>query len=80
MGMLLFSKLRTISAISFMLTISSLPIFTGSRKSDLVNLKGKVDNEHNAEFYQEIRTNLKQIYRKLTPNLVFFVYNHIGRS
>jgi len=34
----LSSKLRTISAISFMLTISSLPMFTGSRKSDFVNL------------------------------------------
>lgn len=37
-GSFLSSKLRTISAISFMLTISSLPIFTGSRKSDFVNL------------------------------------------
>lgn len=39
MGSFLSSKLRTISAISFMLTISSLPIFTGSRKSDFVNLQ-----------------------------------------
>lgn len=71
MGMLLFSKLRTISAISFMLTISSLPIFTGSRKSDLVNLKGKVDNEHNAEFYQEIRTNLKTDIQKAHTKFSF---------
>lgn len=41
MGSVLFSKLRTISAISFMLTISSLPIFTGSRKSDFVNLNAQ---------------------------------------
>lgn len=38
-GRFLSSKLRTISAISFILTISSLPMFTGSRKSDFVNLK-----------------------------------------
>lgn len=38
MGSIRSSKLRTISAISFMLTISSLPMLTGSRKSDLVNL------------------------------------------
>lgn len=39
MGSFLSSKPRTISAISFMLTISSLPMFTGSRKSDFVNLR-----------------------------------------
>lgn len=39
MGSFLSSKPSTISAISFMLTISSLPMFTGSRKSDFVNLK-----------------------------------------
>lgn len=38
MGSFLSSKPRTISAISFMLTISSLPMFSGSRKSDFVNL------------------------------------------
>lgn len=86
MGMLLFSKLRTISAISFMLTISSLPIFTGSRKSDLVNLNRKVNQEHNVKFYQRIRTNQKTDIKEAniwltwyTPNFVS-IYNQTGKS
>nr|PNR57257.1 hypothetical protein PHYPA_004251 [Physcomitrium patens] len=38
-GSCLLSKLSTISAISFMFTISSLPIFTGPWKSDFVKHK-----------------------------------------
>ena len=37
-GKFLLSKLNTISAISFILTISSLPMLTGSLKSDFVSL------------------------------------------
>jgi len=66
-GIFLFSKPRIISAISFMLTISSLPIFTGSRKSDFVNLNTTINP--NVKFYQ-------RLWRKRWNISIISLYTH----
>ena len=61
-GRLWSSKLKTISAISFMLTISSLPMFTGSRKSDFVNLKSMTNITNSCETSSKQEVHLLIIY------------------
>lgn len=69
-GSFLFSKLRTISAISFMLTISSLPIFTGSRKSDFVNL------DHGIEKFMTVNSKIPNQRQKFnTCEICLITYN-----